>query len=197
MRSSFIPTAADGRRWVRAELPIVGLAPGLRGANRTGRPFTGDFAGVLLYETLLKSLPEKDDATRNLSNAIQQIVARRVAHQLASSRGRGTLAVLTDFRRLVRLDHDRHTALVESATPLAHGARTFGMWVPNTDPSGSGLIVNARFRGQEGAPATALRPQSPPIRRMQHEMAERYNLASRSRGRDPFRHVEIFRPGMQ
>jgi uracil-DNA glycosylase family 4 len=32
---------------------IVGLAPGLRGANRTGRPFTGDFAGDLLYETLL------------------------------------------------------------------------------------------------------------------------------------------------
>src|SRR5688572_26619919 len=37
------------------------------------------------------------------------------------------------------------------ATRLAHGARTFGMWVPNTDPSGSGLILNARFRGQEGA----------------------------------------------
>ena len=37
------------------------------------------------------------------------------------------------------------------ATPLAHGTRTFGMWVPNTDPSGSGLILNARFRGQEGA----------------------------------------------
>lgn len=37
-----------------ARLLIVGLAPGLRGANRTGRPFTGDFAGVLLYETLLK-----------------------------------------------------------------------------------------------------------------------------------------------
>ena len=35
-----------------AELAIVGLAPGLQGANRTGRPFTGDFAGVLLYETL-------------------------------------------------------------------------------------------------------------------------------------------------
>jgi uracil-DNA glycosylase family 4 len=32
----------------------VGLAPGRQGANRTGRPFTGDFAGVLLYETLLK-----------------------------------------------------------------------------------------------------------------------------------------------
>jgi feruloyl esterase len=37
------------------------------------------------------------------------------------------------------------------ATPLAHGTKTFGMWVPNTDPSGSGLIANARFKGQEGA----------------------------------------------
>ena len=36
-----------------AELLIVGLAPGLRGANRTGRPFTGDYAGDLLYDTLL------------------------------------------------------------------------------------------------------------------------------------------------
>jgi len=37
------------------------------------------------------------------------------------------------------------------ATPLANGVREFGMWTPNTDPSGSGLIVPARFRGQEGA----------------------------------------------
>lgn len=37
-----------------AELLIVGLAPGLHGANRTGRPFTGDWAGDLLYATLLK-----------------------------------------------------------------------------------------------------------------------------------------------
>jgi uracil-DNA glycosylase family 4 len=37
-----------------ARLLVVGLAPGRRGANRTGRPFTGDTAGVLLYETLLK-----------------------------------------------------------------------------------------------------------------------------------------------
>ena len=36
----------------RARLLIVGLAPGMHGANRTGRPFTGDFAGILLYETL-------------------------------------------------------------------------------------------------------------------------------------------------
>lgn len=37
-----------------ARLLIVGLAPGLKGANRTGRPFTGDYAGQLLYGTLLK-----------------------------------------------------------------------------------------------------------------------------------------------
>ena len=37
-----------------APLLVVGMAPGVRGANRTGRPFTGDHAGLLLYETLLK-----------------------------------------------------------------------------------------------------------------------------------------------
>jgi len=37
-----------------ARLLIAGLAPGLQGANRTGRPFTGDWAGDLLYDTLLK-----------------------------------------------------------------------------------------------------------------------------------------------
>jgi uracil-DNA glycosylase family 4 len=59
---------ADNRRqfpdWFNAPVPnwgdasprliIVGLAPGLRGANRTGRPFTGDYAGDLLYATLKK-----------------------------------------------------------------------------------------------------------------------------------------------
>lgn len=49
-----VPTfvAAAGDETVR--LLIVGLAPGLRGANRTGRPFTGDFAGDLLYSTLAR-----------------------------------------------------------------------------------------------------------------------------------------------
>jgi uracil-DNA glycosylase family 4 len=37
-----------------ASLLVVGLAPGVRGANRTGRPFTGDYAGLLLYTTLVK-----------------------------------------------------------------------------------------------------------------------------------------------
>jgi hypothetical protein len=41
------------------------------------------------------------------------------------------------------------------ATPLANDVKTFGMWVPNTDPSGSGLIERTRFRGQEGAEENA------------------------------------------
>ena len=41
------------------------------------------------------------------------------------------------------------------ATPLANGVKSFGMWVPNSDPSGSGLIVNMRYRGQEGAAENA------------------------------------------
>jgi uracil-DNA glycosylase family 4 len=43
-----VPTLGDAS----ARLLIVGLAPGMRGANRTGRPFTGDWAGDLLFETL-------------------------------------------------------------------------------------------------------------------------------------------------
>jgi len=39
---------------VAARLLVVGLAPGMHGANRSGRPFTGDYAGILLYETLHK-----------------------------------------------------------------------------------------------------------------------------------------------
>lgn len=45
-----VPGWGDPDAW----LCIVGLAPGVQGANRTGRPFTGDYAGALLYATLLK-----------------------------------------------------------------------------------------------------------------------------------------------
>lgn len=71
------PFGADSPR-----LLIVGLAPGLHGANRTGRPFTGDYAGVLLYRTLyelgLSNQPEstsRDDALSlrecRISNAVK------------------------------------------------------------------------------------------------------------------------------
>ena len=54
-----------------ARLLIVGLAPGMHGANRSGRPFTGDYAGVLLYQTLYKfgfaSAPESVSADDDLT----------------------------------------------------------------------------------------------------------------------------------
>ena len=66
----------------RARLLVVGLAPGMHGANRTGRPFTGDHAGILLYQTLHKygfgTLPESlsaDDALElkdaRITNAVK------------------------------------------------------------------------------------------------------------------------------
>jgi uracil-DNA glycosylase family 4 len=55
---------AENPAWFNAPVPsfgprdawllVAGMAPGVRGANRTGRPFTGDHAGILLYETLIK-----------------------------------------------------------------------------------------------------------------------------------------------
>ena len=45
-----MPAFGDPEAW----LAIIGLAPGKHGANRTGRPFTGDYAGDLLYATLAK-----------------------------------------------------------------------------------------------------------------------------------------------
>ncbi len=66
----------------RARLLIVGLAPGMHGANRTGRPFTGDHAGILLYQTLHAfsfgsqpvSLAADDELTLNdcrITNAVK------------------------------------------------------------------------------------------------------------------------------
>ena len=46
-----VASFGDPEAWIA----IVGLAPGLQGANRTGRPFTGDYAGQLLYDTLRKA----------------------------------------------------------------------------------------------------------------------------------------------
>jgi uracil-DNA glycosylase family 4 len=55
---------------VAPQLLIVGLAPGMHGANRTGRPFTGDFAGILLYESLhalgLSNAPQSIDRADGL-----------------------------------------------------------------------------------------------------------------------------------
>src|ERR1700735_757952 len=59
-----------------AELLIVGLAPGVRGANRTGRPFTGDYAGVLLYGTLIRFGLARGDYGANPADGLSLVDCR-------------------------------------------------------------------------------------------------------------------------
>ena len=56
-----------------ARLLIVGLAPGLHGANRTGRPFTGDYAGDLLYKTLRKHGLAKGDYLQRADDGLELV----------------------------------------------------------------------------------------------------------------------------
>ena len=53
------------------KLLIVGLAPGLNGANRTGRPFTGDYAGLILYETLFHFGLSNKDKSIDLNDGLE------------------------------------------------------------------------------------------------------------------------------
>jgi len=65
------PVPTFGERTAR--LLIVGLAPGLHGANRTGRPFTGDYAGDLLYATLLNHGLAKGDYLERADDGLELI----------------------------------------------------------------------------------------------------------------------------
>ena len=62
----------------RAALAVIGLAPGLGGANRTGRPFTGDAAGDLLYATLLKLDLARGDYLREADDGLALVGCRIV-----------------------------------------------------------------------------------------------------------------------
>jgi uracil-DNA glycosylase family 4 len=68
------PVPAFGGR--DARLLVVGLAPGLRGANRTGRPFTGDYAGDLLYATLRKFRFASGDYAQRADDGLELIDCR-------------------------------------------------------------------------------------------------------------------------
>jgi uracil-DNA glycosylase family 4 len=98
-----------------ARLLIVGLAPGLRGANRTGRPFTGDYAGDLLYATLRCVPPENKPLPaeiRTCNSFLKDQIAK--------------LPRLSAIVALGRIAHDATlTALGEkkSRHPFGHGAQ--------------------------------------------------------------------------
>lgn len=61
---------------LEARLLVVGLAPGLKGANRTGRPFTGDYAGDLLYPTLIKFGFARGDYGQRPDDGLEMIGCR-------------------------------------------------------------------------------------------------------------------------
>ena len=126
-----------------AEFLIVGLAPGLRGANRTGRPFTGDFAGDLLYTTLRKFGlaagqydARPDDGLRlvraRITNAVRCVPPQNKPEpREISSCGRflaGEIAALSALRAFFALGAIAHDAVLAALDlrrarfRFAHGA---------------------------------------------------------------------------
>jgi uracil-DNA glycosylase family 4 len=126
-----------------AELLIVGLAPGLRGANRTGRPFTGDYAGDLLYATLAKFGlavgaygARRDDGLTLLRTRITNAVRcvppqnRPDTPEIAACRPflSSELTALPDLRAIVALGSIAHNAVLtarglrRTPYPFAHAA---------------------------------------------------------------------------
>jgi uracil-DNA glycosylase family 4 len=124
-------------------LLIVGLAPGLQGANRTGRPFTGDFAGDLLYATLIEYgfakgtyLARPDDgltlADCLISNAVRCVPPQNKPLPAEINNCRPYLAAtieamprLLSIVTLGRVAHDstvKALSLRGAAAPFAHGA---------------------------------------------------------------------------
>ena len=138
-----------------AWLAISGLAPGKQGANRTGRPFTGDFAGVLLYETLLKfGLAEgryeerPDDGLRLIGVAIVNSVKcvppqnKPTPQEIATCTAyysRPALDALPRARVLVALGRIGHEAAVRSAGGRL-AAFPFGHLAEHMLPDGRILI---------------------------------------------------------
>lgn len=138
---TFYPPA--GPQAVR--LLIVGLAPGLRGANRTGRPFTGDYAGDLLYGTLAKfglcrgtydSRP--DDGVELVATAITNAVRcvppenKPVGAEINTCRQflSASLSAMTNLKAILTLGKIAHDSTIRTlgervaAHPFRHNARS-------------------------------------------------------------------------
>jgi uracil-DNA glycosylase len=157
----FCPRLADFRSQARARQPdwfnapvasfgdpnarllIVGLAPGLQGANRTGRPFTGDYAGDLLYATLIEYgfasgvyQARPDDGLKlvdcRISNAVRCVPPQNKPLPIEINTCRqflaATIATMPKLRAIVMLGRIAHESTVKAlgirnaAAPFAHGA---------------------------------------------------------------------------
>ena len=145
-----VPVFGDPDAW----LGIAGLAPGMHGANRTGRAFTGDFAGLLLYRTLLKFglaegayLERPDDGLRLRGAAIINSVRclppqnKPTPLEVATCRRFFTAAVesLPRVRVLVALGAIAHGSVVRNAGGILSQMR-FGHLAEHRLPDGRILI---------------------------------------------------------
>lgn len=131
-----VPAFGDARpHWL-----IVGLAPGMHGANRTGRPFTGDHAGIVLYETLhalgVSSAPQSlshDDGLRlrgvRITNAVKCLppANKPLPAEIRTCNAflQAELAALARVRVIVALGRIAHDAVLD-ALGLPRGAFKFG-----------------------------------------------------------------------
>jgi uracil-DNA glycosylase family 4 len=127
---------------LEARLLIVGLAPGLQGANRTGRPFTGDFAGELLYATLREFgfatgtyAARPDDgltlADARITNAVRCVPPENkpIGAEIASCRDylKATIAEMPNLAAIVPLGRIAHDSTVTAlgrrpaGVPFGHG----------------------------------------------------------------------------
>jgi uracil-DNA glycosylase len=167
-----------------ARLLIVGLAPGLKGANRTGRPFTGDYAGDLLYATLLKFglatgvyEQDPDDTLRlqgaMIANAVKCVPPENkpVPAEIATCRQFliGTIEHHRPraFLALGRIAHDSLlSALGERRArfPFAHGAEhaltggavLFDSYHCSRYNTNTGVLTTAMFEDVVGRAAAAI-----------------------------------------
>jgi len=146
-----VPHFGDPDAW----LAICGLAPGKHGANRTGRPFTGDYAGVLLYETLAKfGLAEgvyeerPDDSLRLVGVAIVNSVKclppqnKPTPQEIATCTAtyfRPALGALPKVRVLVALGKIAHDAAVRAVGGRL-AAFPFGHLAEHVLPDGRVLV---------------------------------------------------------
>jgi uracil-DNA glycosylase family 4 len=116
-----VPPFGDPSPW----LLVVGLAPGFHGANATGRPFTGDYAGVLLYETLHRHGWASAPASSSRDDGLVMTGARITNAVKCVPPGNkptpAEIAACNDFLR-AELDGLRAGAVVLALGAIAHGA---------------------------------------------------------------------------
>jgi uracil-DNA glycosylase family 4 len=138
----------------RPALVIVGLAPGMHGANRTGRPFTGDHAGILLYESLhalgLASAPKSVDRfdglqliNARITNAVKCLPPENkpVPKEIATCNRYLTaeLAELESVRAILALGVVAHDAVLK-AVGLKRSSAKFGHGNEYRLPDGRHLV---------------------------------------------------------